>query len=106
MSAQLKASGSAGAIIVANSNTGPELFQMTSNSKDVSMGIACLFISQESAVQLRSSMALKEVWISINIEPTSTVSTDPDVWRNLRPDTQPVIFDTKLPESCCHCSVM
>ncbi len=107
-SAELEASGSAGAIIVANSNTGPELFQMLSTSKEFSMGIACLLISQESALQLRSSMAMKEVWISISLESTSTVrsSTDPDVWKFLRPQTQPIIFDTILPEYCCHCSIM
>ncbi len=104
-SAQLKASGSAGAIIVVNSNTGNELFQMVSSKGD-SMSIACLLISQESAAQLRSTMALKDVWVSINTEPTSTVSADPDLWRNLRPDTQPVIFDAKPAGSCCHCSVM
>ncbi len=50
----LEACGSVGVIRVANSNTGPELFQMISSSEDFSMSIACLLISQESAVQLRS----------------------------------------------------
>ncbi len=103
-----EASGSAGAIIVANMNPGPELFQMVSTSKDFSMDLACLLISHESGLHLRSSMTMKEVWISISLEPTSTIrsSADPDVWKPLRPQTQSIIFDNKPPEYCCHCPLL